>query len=278
MQHTRHIQNIDIIYKSVKTSSGSVGYAVIGHGPAFVLVVGYTGTLFHWNSEFVLELAKYYTVYLIDNRMIGLSQSTNQVSTLGFALDVKDFIESMSLKKPFVLGWSMGGTIVQELASFYNHNLSGIILMASLSHPKYTNPDFIALLQNAEKFKGNPFRERLYFFFFSEPSSFRLKDYLTKSALKFSNYNYRFSPEAKNLQDRVITSWAGMDSDRLAKLDLPVLVLWAVNDLVVSEAAQDIFLQKIPQVKLNTYLDGGHFLIHAHPHQIVADITKYFNQ
>lgn len=266
-----------IFYTSVETVSGTVGYVAIGEGSPLVLVVGYTGTLFHWNSRFILELAKYFKVYLIDNRIIGLSNSSNEASTFGLALDVKDFIEAMSLDKPYVLGWSMGGTIVQELASFYSNNLSGIALMSTLANSNYINQAFVDLLSKSKKFKSDEFRSRLYYFFFSESSIENTKDYITRFALDFENYDYRFTPQAKELQDLVISTWQGMNEKRLSCIDLPVLILWAQNDLVVPDVAQEFFLQHIPHVKLNTYADGGHFLIHAHPHQIAHDIADYFN-
>ncbi|MCC2645484.1 MAG: hypothetical protein K0R94_1262 [Burkholderiales bacterium] len=262
-------------YKSIKTRSGSCGYSTLGTGAPLIMVVGYTGTLFHWHGKFVNELAKHYTVYLIDNRKIGLSDSSNEETMPGFAQDIIDFIDALSLTKPNILGWSMGGVAVQELLKNYSNKINAAVLLATVPSIPYTNPDFFNFVRDADKIPANEFRQGIYYYFFSHNQHKKTKDELTSNALKFKNYSYRFGQSAKILQDTVIQRWPGMNASDLSKIQVPTLLLWAKNDLVVPESSQLFFIKYLPHSKLVIYSGGGHFLLQENYQQIAKDIINF---
>lgn len=262
-------------YKSIKTRSGSCGYATLGSGAPLIMIVGYTGTLFHWHGKFVRELAKHYTVYLVDNRKIGLSDSGNDESMPGFAQDIVDFIDALSLQKACVLGWSMGGVAVQELLRNHSDKIKAAILLATVPAIPYTNADFFDFVKDADNISVNEYRQRIYYYFFSHDQHEKTKDELTSNALKFNNYSYRFEKPAKELQDRVIGHWPGMSANDLSNIQVPILLLWAKNDLVVPEDAQLFFIKHLPLAKLVIYSSGGHFLLQENYKQIANDIINF---
>lgn len=263
-------------YQAVITKSGQVGYIKLGNGPAMVLIVGYSGTLFHWNEKFIFELAKYFTLYLIDNRKIGLSDSNNPESMAGLAQDVTDFIKALALTKPAILGWSMGGVITQELAKNYGDNINKIVLLATVPKIRYVNLEFMDFLSNSNKYSTEEFKERLYKFFFSETEYTANKQQIISCAIKIDNYHYRFNKAAKVLQDAIIPVWQGMAVENLEKINQPVLLIQARNDLVVSEEALKFMFMHISQSKLIAYPKGGHFLIHSNPLEVARDIINFF--
>lgn len=96
-------------YKIITTKHGQTGYVQLGSGEPLIMIVGYSGNLLHWNSELIYSLARKYTVYLPDNRLIGLSYSSNNESMNGMADDIADFIEAIGFTSAHICGWSMGG-------------------------------------------------------------------------------------------------------------------------------------------------------------------------
>lgn len=265
-------------YLVSQTRNGQVGYCKLGHGRPLILVVGYSGTLYHWNKHFVGELAKHFTVYLVDNRKIGLSLSSNEYSMLGMAQDIVDFIEAQHLEKPLVFGWSMGGIIVQTILKNYPDLVSGAILLATVPHGTYTSPEFINLLANSDAFHPNEFRLKLYGMFFSETPRPELKDIITSAALTIKDYHYRFNFAAKELQDYAVVSWPGMEQTALNQVKVPVLVLQAKNDLVVSTDACQVFIRDILNSKLVIYSSGGHFFLHGNPLMVARDVSNFFTE
>ena len=266
---------IDLQYQTVNTSNGVVGYTTLGSGEPMILVVGYSGTMFHWNSDFVNELAKHHTLYLIDNRNIGLSQSNNADSMHGLADDVSDFIDALKINKPWVLGWSMGGAITLELACKTQDKLRGLILMAAVPSNYYVNMDFIMFMANAHNYTKDEFRKKLYYFFFSKEMNLNEADYIKSNALNFANYNYRFTDKAKDFQDAIIITWGGVDEEVLSQITMPVLMLWSENDFEVSKEAQEFILKNIPHGSLVEYNNGGHFLIHHDPLKVAKDTIHF---
>ncbi len=264
-------------YKSIKTRSGNCGYASLGEGEPLIMVVGYTGTLFHWHGKFVNELAEQYTVYLIDNRKIGLSDSNNAESMPGFAEDIVDFIDALALDKPYILGWSMGGVAIQEVLKNHSQKIKAAILLATVPAIPYTNPDFFNFVRDSDKKSVDEYRKGIYYYFFSHDQHKKTKDELTSNALKFKNYSYRFESSAKILQDGVIANWPGMSADDLSKIQVPVLLLWAKNDLVVPESAELFFVKNLPKAKLIIYPSGGHFLLQENYKPIANDIINFIH-
>ncbi len=264
-------------YFAQKTKNGQVGYVTCGKGKPLILIVGYSGTLFHWNAKFIEHLAEYYTLYLIDNRKIGLSESSNSQDIQGFATDVVDFIVAKNLDKPLIFGWSMGGVITQELAKSHADIIAGIVLFATIPQLNYVKFDFISLLTKSTELSEEEFKIRLYGFFFSEKPRLSLKDYVTNHVLNFANYNYRFSDEARDLQHLAIASWGGMDEQMLQSINLPVLILKARDDMVVKDESGEFLLNNLPNSKLIIYPRGGHFLVHSAPQEISNDIHNFFN-
>jgi len=266
-------------YKTQPIKNGTIGYVEFGNGTLpLVMLIGYTGTLFHWNKNFVHELANNYRVYLLDNRHVGLSHTTNPDTMPGMALDVSEFIEALGLAKPWVLGWSMGGMVAQELASFYAHNMSGMILLASTPSNLYVSAEFIDLLIQAEVMPQAAFKQQLYQFFFSETSIEHKSYSLKENALDFVNYPYTYTGEAKHFQDSVAVIWQGVGADKYKNINLPILLLKANNDLVATFEAQQAIINAAPNKNMVKYIEydgGGHFLVHKAPVKIAQDISSF---
>ena len=238
-------------YQQIKTQSGTVGYSVCGAGQPLVLIVGFTGTLFHWHEKFIRGLAENFTVYMVDNRKVGLSDSKNKENLTGLAHDIADFISALQLVKPVVFGWSMGGVIAQELALL--QELGGLVLMATVPNMQVVNPEFSKFVAASGDYNADEYRARL------------------------ENYHYRFNAEARSLQQKIIPVWSGMSTEAYRKFKLlPTLVLWAKDDLVVPEEAQNFIFNGIHNAKLIIYPSGGHFMIHANPQQIAQDVNNFY--
>jgi pimeloyl-ACP methyl ester carboxylesterase len=265
-------------YQVIKTTNGQVGYCQYGNGIPLILLVGYSGTLYHWNYHFVVHLAKYFTVFLLDNRKIGLSDSSNEYSMLGLAQDVADFIHAKQLVRPNILGWSMGGMIAQTLVKKFPDLIASMALLATIPHYSYISTDFANLLTNSQHLSTAEFKTQLHAMFFSLPATPELKNLVTSNSLTINNYPYRFNPQAKQLQDYATISWSGLERSCLNQLALPSLIIWAKNDLVVQKTASDILTKEIPHAKLIVYPSGGHFLLHQFPQYIANDIINFFTQ
>lgn len=87
-------------------------------GPPLVLVHGYTGDITDWRCQ-LPAFAPSYRVLIVDLRGHGDSQALpdrNAYSIDHFANDVEALVDEISFGQYHLLGHSMGGAIVQEIA------------------------------------------------------------------------------------------------------------------------------------------------------------------
>ena len=113
-------------------------YKLSGEGDTtLVLLHGYGVESSIWNKH-VAEFEKNYQVLAIDHRGHGKSSKPHTQYTLDvFADDLHAVLTELSIQKPILLGWSLGGTIAQYYVHKYKDSLSKLILVC-------TSPCFVA--------------------------------------------------------------------------------------------------------------------------------------
>jgi pimeloyl-ACP methyl ester carboxylesterase len=118
--------------QTVRVAWGKIGYRALGHGRPIVLVVGYSDSIDEWAPRFIDELARHHRVFAFDNEGVGrttLRPGALTISRMGD--DTAAFIAALGLRRPDVLGWSMGGDIVEALAVRHPRSVRRIILAAT---------------------------------------------------------------------------------------------------------------------------------------------------
>jgi pimeloyl-ACP methyl ester carboxylesterase len=94
-------------------------YEIEGKGHPLILIQGYTSDLSSW--DFVRrELSRHFQLLLFDNRGAGRTECPDSPFSIDqMALDTIELSRHLGLKKPHVLGHSMGGMIAQSIAFHY---------------------------------------------------------------------------------------------------------------------------------------------------------------
>lgn len=270
------MEKVRLEYKVIKTRSGQTGFVKLGTGNPMIMLVGYSGNLLHWNSELIYSLAEQYTIYLPDNRRVGLSDSHNDESMMGFADDIADFIAALSLNNPLICGWSMGGIIAQALAIKYPDVVKGIGLIVSQPDYSYTYGALHQLVADLRDKPSKENRDKLTELFFSGVPSIEFRKYLAKTILPINHYVYPFGELAQQLQDKAVAGWH-TNYAALKQVTIPILITVAKNDLVTKPEASNILHQILPNSKLISYSDGGHFFLHYYPHDLAEQIKLFFS-
>lgn len=101
----------------VQVGEVKLAYYVRGKGKPLVMINGFISTMSLWDPLLIEELAKRHQLIIFDNRGVGLSTDTkeNKTSIPQMADDTAGLIKALGLKKPDILGWSMGARIAQQL-------------------------------------------------------------------------------------------------------------------------------------------------------------------
>ena len=119
----------------VALSEMTMHYVVYGdEGYPLILVHGNGGSK---NSlrEAAAYLANDYKVYVIESRCHGESSDPGEISYDLMAKDIKEFIEKMTLEKPYLMGHSDGGINALTVAYTYPDLLGGFISCGANTTP-----------------------------------------------------------------------------------------------------------------------------------------------
>jgi pimeloyl-ACP methyl ester carboxylesterase len=104
-------------------------YEERGEGFPVLLVHGFTGNKEGWIGQYI-PLSEHFRVIRFDNRNGGCSDRPNIPNTLDMlADDIKGLMNYLKLDKAHIIGWSMGGIIVQKFAIKYPEYIAKIVLI-----------------------------------------------------------------------------------------------------------------------------------------------------
>ena len=113
-----------------------------GKGPPLLMIHGLMGSSRNLTYALSGQLREHFRVITLDRP--GSGYSTRHKGTAADlpaqARQVAAFINTLGLDKPIVLGHSLGGAISLALALDHSHAVSGLVLVAPLTHPQPTLP------------------------------------------------------------------------------------------------------------------------------------------
>lgn len=118
----------------VKTSEINLFYEKTGHGTPLIMLHG-NGEDHTVFNKAVSVLKNNYTVYAIDTRGHGKSDSVSELHYEDMAEDIYEFINILKLEKPVVYGFSDGGIVALILAIKHPDLLSKIIISGVNAQP-----------------------------------------------------------------------------------------------------------------------------------------------
>lgn len=105
-----------------------------GKGSPLILIAGFSCDHTFWTSVLNL-LSAYHQVIIFDNRGIGQTVcSDSSFSIEMMADDVMALIQQLNLKKPIIIGQSMGSAIAQDIGRRYAAQIEKIVLMNTFAY------------------------------------------------------------------------------------------------------------------------------------------------
>ena len=116
-------------------------YVVRGEGAPLVLIHGLGGQMLNF-AYLVDILAEEYQVILVDRPGAGYSSPAprGKRRIRAQAAIMAGFVRKLGLRKPFVVGHSMGGAVALAMALDWPESVGGLGLIAPLTHPVRSSP------------------------------------------------------------------------------------------------------------------------------------------
>jgi pimeloyl-ACP methyl ester carboxylesterase len=257
----------------VRTPAGTVAYRELGSGPALLLITGANGTMDSWPASFVDPLAAHHTVVVFDNAGVGRTTAVSvpaSVSVPAMTSQTSDLISALRLRRPAVLGWSMGGMIAQDLAITHPAQVSRLILAATavgtgkaVPLPPFT---IVTGLSPAGVVAT----------LFPKNQAVAASAYIN-DGLQYPD-SYQVSPATFHNQYLAAEGWmAGQDAaGRLVgDIRVPTLVAGGTSDEFMATANFRQLASSVPGAKLVLFADAGHAFLFQDAAGFVRDVETF---
>ena len=244
--------------RTVRTAYGTVDYRAVGHGRPLVLIMGLGGSIDSWPPAFIAALARAHRVIAFDNEGVGsstLRPGTLTITRMGD--DTAAFIAALHLRRPDVLGWSMGGFIAQAFAVRHPDDYRRLILSATGPGDGHAVLPSAAVIRALSGQGGNVLADLF------PPDQAREAAAFTAAITKYPHF-YAAPANVFALQLTASTRWltgtdpSGHHEGRISGL---TLIGDGVEDELVPSADSRHMARLIPHARLKLYPDAGHGFI-----------------
>jgi len=258
----------------VRTPAGTIGYRELGSGPALLLITGANASMDGWPASFVDPLAAHHTVVVFDNAAVGRTSAVSGPASLSvpaMTSQTSDLISALRLRRPAVLGWSMGGMIAQDLAISHPSQVSRLILAATavgtgkaVPLPPFT---IVAGLSPAG----------VVAHLFPKNQAAAAMAYIN-DGLQYPDF-YQVSAATFHNQYLAAEGWmAGKDAaGRLGDIRVPTLVAGGTSDEFMATANVRQLASSVPGAKLVLFPDAGHAFLFQDAAGFVRDVETFLS-
>jgi pimeloyl-ACP methyl ester carboxylesterase len=268
---------VDAPIRTVEAGKETVGYRSVGEGPPLVMIMGFSGTMDAWPPSFVDALAARRRVIVFDNEGIRRSSAGRGTLTIGrMARRTAALIRALRLRRPDVLGWSMGGMIAQSLARQRPRRVRRLVLCATApGNGKGTLPaaDVIADLSEPGTAQAN----LLSYLFPTDPAA---GEAFARGIVSYPNAGPAAPPEVVRAQFGAAGTWltGGDPTGRpLSRLRLPVLVGGGELDRILPVANQRHLGRRLPRARMKIYPDAGHGFLFQHRRDWLRRMNRFLS-
>lgn len=261
---------------TVQVGAITFGYRQFGAGRPVVLVMGTNGWLAFWQWQLMSKLVSAgFQVTEFDNQGIGYSSDTPNVplTVQGMARNDVGFIKALGLKRPTVIGWSMGGEIVITMAALFGDDVGTVISSggdAGSSHyvkgsAKNLNVFFHGSLGDIAQLV------------FSPPGP-RSQAALTAWAESAALFPLQVpSAEIQARQSASFTRFQRSDQvwNKLPTIRNKVIVTNGSEDVLNPAVNAKIIAARIPGARAIVFPEAGHAMMFQDMDRFVATVTRY---
>lgn len=266
----------------VAVNGKRIAYRTLGAdagGPPLVLLQHFTGTMDDWDPEVVEGLARGRRVYVFDNTGVGASEGVTPDSLERMAKDAEQFVDALHLGAIDLLGFSMGGSVVQQFLVDRPTQVRKAVLAGTATKGTPGMDKLPAVV--AEVFRRTA-KERSHpkmLLFFTETTAGQLagRQFLGRINKHTVDPDPPASEATTAAQLAAIMKWASAPADdaMLASIKQPVLVVNGSNDIMAPTHASYHLSQHIPNAKLVIYPDSGHGSLFQYHDAFVREVDTF---
>lgn len=214
---------------------------------------GETRKTFNYIIQF---LKNFFTVYIVDYPGFGNSQTPNRDLTIyEYSSLIHEWITSLNVEKPILIGHSFGGRIITVLTGYYQYNYDNVIMMnAAGIKPKKSiiskcKTMIYKFLNKLSNLLPSSSKNKLKNFLFSHFASSDYKNLDSKMRQTFKNVvNEDLKPYLKYIKSKVLLIWGNKDEATPVKDGDTMHKLIPNSELIVLDGVDHFTYLRNPQL------------------------------
>ena len=247
-------------------------------GTPLVMAVRFRATMDHWDPAFIDVLAAERDVIVFDNRGVGRSTGTPPNSIDGLAGGLLEFIDALELSEVDLLGWSLGGYVVQA-ATLKRLDLVRRLIVAASGPGRVPGtpelPERVTEILN----KPRADAEDYVYTFWPHTDAGRQAALASQRRVetRLSETEASISDAAVDGQRAATFAFGAGVWDRLKELTLPVLVANGARDILIDTRGFASYQasQRLPNAKIVLYSDAGHAFLFQHADDFGREVLDF---
>lgn len=267
--------------KFIRLMGAEVHYVEEGSGDTIVMIHGFASSLHTWDRV-AHELAREHRVIRLDLPPFGvtgpLRSTSGAIETMNlptYRRFIDTFMDALGIGRATLIGNSLGGLISWDYAARHRGAVDRLVLIDAAGFPMRL-PIYIGLFNSALVRMSAPWW---------------LPEAIVKSAVRnvygdprkldavtLRRYVEFFQGEGtREAIGKMVPTldFADLDTDILATLDVPSLVLWGAKDRWIPPAHAAEFARRIPGAQSVMYAGLGHIPMEEAPEQVLADLRTF---
>jgi pimeloyl-ACP methyl ester carboxylesterase len=256
-----------------------INYEKSGVGPPLVLVHGGGLDLVSW-EDMVPHLESSFSVFRFDMRGFGKTERQNRtpMSMEAWALDLAAFIEALKIRRPSIVGWSLGGAVACEFTSRFP-DVAETIALIGAPGPFMTAPDRSGFDRREAMIREGHTADEVIDATFD----------FTKAA--FSPYSVAHNPRSverirAGLKRNFTTNYAemvdalrsrDMSPEKLRRIKCPALVIVGEDDSRTPVSMSEELNKYISRSYLKVLENCGHYYGYEQPRECTRIMTEFLH-
>jgi 3-oxoadipate enol-lactonase len=262
--------------EKVRVADIDIAYEISGDGHPLVLIQGLTATMDWWGEDFIDLLSQRYRVLMFDNRGAGRTEAPDGEFTVEqFADDTAGLMDALGIERAYVLGYSMGGMIGQELSLKHPEKVEKLVLCVTFCGGIKTVMASREVLERLVDRSGSidDQVERFVSLMFAPQW---IKD--NRDMLDDFKRRYLLAPTTDHNAARQFMATVKFDAyDRLPGIGVPTLVACGADDILIPAENSRTIAGAIPGARLVEYEGAGHGFVWQRREEFVAEISGFLS-
>lgn len=245
---------------------------IIGEGQSLLIVHGLFGMSDNW-QRLGKEFADFYEVHLIDQRNHGRSPHSEVFNYDLMTADLVEYIQDHDLSNVLLMGHSLGGKTVMELAVKHPDLIEKLIVV-DISPKTYGvhHDKIITGLQSLDfdvlKSRGEAERKLAEYI-----ADARVRQFLLKSLYWVEKGKLAFRFKLDAIAEQITEVGKALSTHTV--YEGPCLFIAGANSEYILDEDEDLILSHFPEAEIVTITDAGHWVHAEQPKRFFDEVLRF---